>query len=190
MIKIERQLYLTFSISAVRSILSNNCTVELTDEFVISMTAATEYLVAEILELAGNVTRDRRKVRITTDFIKYAIDNDKELKQTFNALHIIVDDNLSTLRKSTYTVLKQVHPDTSITKDAIKYMDAIIHAFIKDCARRFQLNITDISDILHANLVGDLATHAVSESNKAITRWKSITHYKMEVNHPLQIMNQ
>lgn len=43
------------------------------------MTAALEYLVAEVMELAGDCARDNH--RITPRHIKFAIQNDEELNE-------------------------------------------------------------------------------------------------------------
>ena len=45
----------------------------------IFLAAVLEYLVAEILELAGNVAKENKKVRITPRHIQLAVRNDEEL---------------------------------------------------------------------------------------------------------------
>ena len=47
------------------------------------MTRVLEYLCAEILELSGNIAKDKKKVRITSAFIAESIQNDTELRQLF-----------------------------------------------------------------------------------------------------------
>ena len=42
-----------------------------------------DYLLAEILELAGNATKDEKKTNMTMDHIRKAIKNDKELNRVF-----------------------------------------------------------------------------------------------------------
>merc|ERR1711997_628161 len=47
------------------------------------MAAVMEYLVAEILELAGNAARDNKKHRISPRHIMLAVRNDEELNEVF-----------------------------------------------------------------------------------------------------------
>jgi histone H2A len=52
------------------------------------MAAVLEYLTAELTELAGNVCKTEKKMRITPRMIKHAIDGDEELKKLLNNITI------------------------------------------------------------------------------------------------------
>ena len=60
----------------------------LSNEEIKFLSCAIEYILAEILELSGNVCRDSRKIRLNNDFINTAIRKDKELSDLIGLLDI------------------------------------------------------------------------------------------------------
>ena len=82
-----------------------------------------------------------------------------------------------------YKVLKQVHPDTGISKKGM----SIMNSFIKDIFERIAgeagklatynkkatLSSREIQTAVRLMLPGELAKHAVSEGTKAVTKFAS-----------------
>eukprot|EP00179_Madagascaria_erythrocladioides_P002510 CAMPEP_0198309074 /NCGR_PEP_ID=MMETSP1450-20131203/1543_1 /TAXON_ID=753684 ORGANISM="Madagascaria erythrocladiodes, Strain CCMP3234" /NCGR_SAMPLE_ID=MMETSP1450 /ASSEMBLY_ACC=CAM_ASM_001115 /LENGTH=113 /DNA_ID=CAMNT_0044011803 /DNA_START=66 /DNA_END=407 /DNA_ORIENTATION=+ len=82
-----------------------------------------------------------------------------------------------------YKVLKQVHPDTGISRKAMVIMDNFIHDVFERIAQeasklaRYNKKATitsrEVQTAVRLLLPGELAKHAVSEGTKAVTKYNS-----------------
>ncbi|KAE9401068.1 histone 2A [Gymnopus androsaceus JB14] len=81
---------LVFSVARTRRMLkSHSREKRLTTTSSVYLASVLEYLLAEILELAGNACRDNRKRILTPRFIQLAIKNDDEFCQMLKHVTII-----------------------------------------------------------------------------------------------------
>src|SRR3972149_9921102 len=83
----------------------------------IAITSVCEYLCAEILELAGNRCKDKKRVRLTVGDVNYALTTDDELRLLFTALVNYKNPNATKLNNWTTHILRLVHPDQQMTKE-------------------------------------------------------------------------
>lgn len=180
--KLEAQAGLIFSVNALTKILlseleSRNIHYKLNNKVKISVTAALEYVLAEILELSGNCCRDNKRIRITPDHIMKAINNDDDLKLVFDTNIIKVQNETPKFKVSSHKILTQVHPDTNITNQGSRYIDAVIHTFIQLCANEFPIDDKkiDVLKMMDNILVGDLAKFSKSEIGKSIVKYENKT---------------
>jgi histone H2B len=82
-----------------------------------------------------------------------------------------------------YKVLKQVHPDTGISKRAMSIMNSFITDIFERIAgeagrlvrynKKATLSSREIQTAIRLLLPGELAKHAVSEGTKAVTKYTS-----------------
>ena len=82
-----------------------------------------------------------------------------------------------------YRVLKQVHPETGISKKGMEVMNSFISdIFDRVCAeagrlarynKKSTLSSREVQTAVRLVLPGELAKHAVSEGTKAVTKFSS-----------------
>lgn len=82
-----------------------------------------------------------------------------------------------------YKVLKQVHPDTGISKRGMSIMNSFINDVFERVAgesgkltrynKRATLSSREVQTAVRLMLPGELAKHAVSEGTKAVTKFTS-----------------
>jgi histone H2B len=84
-----------------------------------------------------------------------------------------------------YKVLKQVHPDTGISRRAMSIMNSFVNDTFERMAaeaiklarynKKQTLTSREIQTAIRLLLPGELAKHAVSEGTKAVTKYTSYT---------------
>ena len=82
-----------------------------------------------------------------------------------------------------YKVLKQVHPDTGISKRGMSIMNSFINDIFERMAseagrlsrynKKATLSSREVQTAVRLLLPGELAKHAVSEGTKAVTKFTS-----------------
>ena len=82
-----------------------------------------------------------------------------------------------------YRVLKQVHPETGISKRSMSIMNSFIHDIFEKIAtestklvrynKRQTLSSREVQTAVRLLLPGELAKHAVSEGTKAVTKFST-----------------
>jgi histone H2B len=82
-----------------------------------------------------------------------------------------------------YRVLKQVHPETGISKKSMSIMNSFINDIFEKIAsessrlvrynKKHTLSSREVQTAVRLLLPGELAKHAVSEGTKAVTKYSS-----------------
>ncbi len=82
-----------------------------------------------------------------------------------------------------YRVLKQVHPDTGVSKRSMSVMNSFINDIFEKIAlessklvrynKKHTLSSREVQSAVRLMLPGELSKHAVSEGTKAVTKYSS-----------------
>nr|QBK85671.1 MAG: histone 2A-domain-containing protein [Marseillevirus LCMAC101] len=123
---------LSFSVPRTQKLMMRMSSVQRkTGDAAVYITAVCEYLMAEVMELAGNAAKDQKRVRVTPRHIKIAIYNDEELcilyKDTVFAGGVLPDIDPKVLEKKgkKKAALKNTkNKNTKATKKATKKKSA------------------------------------------------------------------
>ena len=91
--------------------------------------------------------------------------------------------NTASYQSYIYKVLRQVHPDTGVSKRAMVVMASFVHDIFERIANesgrlaringRHTITSREIQTAVRLILPGELAKHAVSEGTKAVTKYNS-----------------
>jgi len=191
---------LVFDENPIKEFIRSKFQIDDLDDVAYSLAASLEYLTAEIMELSGNAARDFSLNEIEPDHMRLAIVNDDELKAMLsqaaitgipelpdllkensdkNSLRSIVETRIN-FSESIVIVLKQVHPDKSVSIRAKTVMNSILndvltsllyHSF--ESIEKRENKIYDVEDVIQSIgkvYYGDLTKHCVCEARKAISR--------------------
>jgi len=122
----------------------------------IACAAVLEYIVAEVLELAGNCARDGKRIRVKQLDVYMAILNDEELTKVFiiNDIHSRGDGD-KTYEKEVRDTMKQVHPDAGFDASGIATMKKICAIFVAKMASALKEVPLSIDEGLEKTLNGE-----------------------------------
>eukprot|EP01066_Platyproteum_vivax_P010803 Platyproteum_vivax@DN4871_c0_g1_i1.p1 len=91
--------------------------------------------------------------------------------------------SVETFNSYIYKVLKQVHPETGISKKSMSIMNSFVNDLFEKIAseagklckyaKKDTLSSREIQTAIRLVLPGELAKHAVSEGTKAVTKFSS-----------------
>jgi len=148
------------------------------------LAAVLEYICAELLHLAGNAAPHNKKRRIVPRHITLAVKNDEDLNRLLNG--VPGGSNGPTRREYStyiYKVLKQVHPDTGISTEAMIIMNSFISDLFERIAtkagkvatsnKKDVLTYREIQTAVRLILPGEMARHANSVGEKALAIFNS-----------------
>jgi histone H2A len=137
-------------------------------QFAIRVSAVLEYLIAEMLELAGNVARENNKVRVTDRHLVKAIESDDELKKTFPEM--MKQRKTPSFQEDIKLIVQQVHPEKRIIQDQIIYhINYLLYYIMKKMLIDYENNLPFHNITTFIN--GELGNHALNEAQKAYDRY-------------------
>ena len=156
---------ITFPVELIgRSLRQSKYVTQMGDSAQIYLAAVLEFLCAEILELAGNAAREKKKSRIVVHHITLAVKNDEELNRLFGEVTTASGDGkCNTYSKYIKRVLKQIHPDTEISQKGISIVNSLINDIFERISSEAETNNLFISALeikaaVRLLLPGTLAT--------------------------------
>lgn len=117
------------------------------DEFVIALTATMEYMIAEIMELSGNVARDNKKRTISVYHILTAIRKDDELRLLFGRLNLATKPLIAREDEiqDKFPLLEEAKKDDKIVED-IRYVQSKKYGDVIMCQASWGEYLADLQE--------------------------------------------
>ena len=140
------------------------------------LTAAIEFILAEVLELSGNNAQYNKKHHITMRDIRIAIQGDDQLSDLFEKLEVFIFErrNMNRDMDTNYMadildILRVSHSDMKLSSTANKYIHSIIHYLLTILTTEFK-KTKDMKTAIKHVFPNELTKHAISEGERALNK--------------------
>jgi len=168
------------------------------EDAAVYLAGALEHVARTMLEIAGNIARRDNRTSIKPRHLQLAVRNDEELYKLLGNITHEPPPPGSPLRNNVYAVLKQVYPDTGISRKAIEFVcgllvplrQRLIGSAASLVARDAMMTSNEVQTSLRLTFPGELAKHAVSAGTRALSLHSTIETAESKLDHAGKQLDQ